>query len=76
MSIVDKAKELSEQAISKINDLGGDDLIVTTILRVVDKEERLNLRLAEQGSPYRITGIEIDNMIPPKVVFTLSRESD
>lgn len=31
--LIDKAKELSGQAVEKAGDLGGDDLIVNTIMR-------------------------------------------
>jgi hypothetical protein len=77
MSLVDKAKELSGQAVGKVGetvgDLGGDDLIVNTIIRVGEKKERINRLLEEQGCDYRITGIEIENSVPPKAVFSVSR---
>ena len=41
MSLIDKAKELSGQAVDRVGqtvgDLGGDDLIVNTIIRVAEK---------------------------------------
>ena len=77
MSLVDKAKELSGQAVGKVGetvgDLGGDDLIVNTLIRVGEKKERINRLLEEQGCDYRITGIEIENSVPPKAVFSVSR---
>ena len=77
MSLVDKAKELSGQAVGKVGetvgDLGGDDLIVNTIIRVGEKKERINRLLEEQGCDYRITGIEIENSVPPKALFSVSR---
>ena len=76
MSLIDKAKEISGQAVEKAGDLGGDDLIVNTIIRVAEKQERINALLAEKGCDYSITGIEVENSIPPKAVFSISRESE
>ncbi len=76
MSLIDKAKELSGQAVEKVGDLGGDDLIVNTIIRVAEKRDRVNKLLEEKGCDYRVTGIEVENGIPPKVVFSLSPESE
>ena len=79
MSLIDKAKELSGQAVEKVgesvSDLGGDDLIVNTIIRVAEKKERINRLLEEKGCDYRITGIEVENSVPPKAVFSIERES-
>ncbi len=76
MSLIDKAKELSEQAVGKVGDLGGDDLIANTIVRVVEKQERVNKILEQKGCNYRISGIEIENSVPPKAVFTISHHSE
>jgi hypothetical protein len=76
MSLIGKAKEISGQAVEKAGDLGGDDLIVNTIIRVAEKQERINALLAEKGCDYRITGIEVENSIPPKAVFSISREAE
>jgi len=80
MSLIDKAKELSGQAVEKVgesvSDLGGDDLIVNTIIRIAEKQDRINRLLEEQGCDYRITGIDVENSIPPKAVFSLSRKEE
>jgi hypothetical protein len=80
MSLIDKAKELSGQAVEKlgesVSDLGGDDLIVNTIIRVGEKRDRINRLLEEKGCDYRITGIEVENSVTPKAVFTVERESE
>ena len=79
MSLIDKAKELSGQAVEKVgesvSDLGGDDLIINTIIRVAEKKERINRLLEEKGCDYRITGIEVENSVPPKAVFSVGRKS-
>ena len=71
MSLIDKAKELSEQAVEKAGDLAGDDLMVNAILRAVNKKDRVNEILKEKGSDYRVSGIEVENHIPPKVTFSV-----
>ncbi len=76
MSIIDKAKELSGQAVEKVGDLGGDDLIVNTIIRLAEKKERINKLLEEQGCDYRISGIDVENGIPPKASFSVERVSE
>ena len=76
MGLIDKAKELSSQAVEKVGDLGGDDLVVNAIIRAANKQERMNKLLEEKGSKHRVTGIEVENGIPPKIVFTVTRESN
>ena len=49
MRLIDKAKELSGQAVGKVGDWGGDDLIVDTIIRVGEKKDRINRLLEEKG---------------------------
>lgn len=68
-------KKRLEQAAEKVGDLGGDDLIVNAIIRASKKQERMNKLLEEQGSKHRVTGIEVENAVPPKIVFTVTHES-
>ena len=75
MSLIDKAKELSVQAVEKAGDLGGDDLIANAIIRGVAKQKRLNELLKEKGCEYRISGLEVENNIPPKVTFSVTQGS-
>ena len=75
MSLIDKAREISEQAVEKAGDLAGDDLMVNAILRAVNKQDRVNELLKEKGSDYRISGIDVENSIPPKVSFSVTQGS-
>lgn len=72
----DKAKELTGQAAEMAGDLGGDDLIVSTIIRVTAKKDRVNAMLKEKGCNYRVTGIEVENGIPPKAAFSVEQVSE
>ena len=76
MSIIGKAKELSEQAEEKIDDLVGDDLVVNAILRAANKQDRVNKLLKEKGSDYHIGGFEVENNIPPKINFIVVGKSE
>ncbi len=76
MTLIYKAREISGQAVEKVGDLAGDDLIVNAIVRAVNKQDRVNEILKEKGSDYRISGIEVENSIPPKVSFSVGRESE
>jgi hypothetical protein len=56
--------------------LGGDELIVNTIIRLAAKKERINKLLEEKGCDHRVSGLEVENSIPPKAIFTVERESE
>ena len=75
MSLIDKAREISEQAVEKAGDLAGDDFMVNAIIRAVSKQDRVNELLKEKGSDYRISGIDVENSIPPKVSFSVTQGS-
>jgi hypothetical protein len=74
MSLINKAKELSAQAVEKAGDLAGDDLMVNAILRAIKKQDRVNELLKEKGSDYRISDIQVENNIPQKISFSVARE--
>lgn len=79
MGLIDKAKEVSGQAVEmvgeKVGELGGDDLNVNTVIRVAAKPERIYKLLQERGYNYRFGGIDVENSIPPKVVLTLAEQA-
>jgi len=80
MGLVKKAKELSGQAVGqaveKVGDLGGDDLIANAIIRGAQKQRRVNEILERKGCDYRISGFEVENSIPPKIVFAVTLERE
>ena len=75
MSIIDKAKAISEQSVEKFGDLAGDDLLAEAIELAVKKQDRVNEKLKEKGIDYRISGIGVENSIPPKVSFSVTQET-
>ncbi len=69
MSLFDKATDVSGKAIDKVDKMVTDELVAKTIIRAGEQKQRINKLLQEKGSDYRIIGIELDDTIPPKVVF-------
>ncbi len=76
MSILDKAKELSGKVADRVADLSSDDLIAETIMKAVEKQEKVNALLKKKGSNYRVDNIELEMGIPPTVSFSIRRLAD
>ena len=71
MSLLDKAANLSGKAVDKVDHMVLDDMLVKTIIRCGKQKDRINRMLEEENSPYCISGIEVDDTMPPKVVFII-----
>ena len=78
MSILDKAKKLSDQVSESVTSFSSDAVIANTIIKAVEKQERVNALLQEKGANYRVSDIELGMGIPPTVSFGVRRldESD
>ena len=76
MSLFDKAKAMSDKVVEKAIDFSSDELLADTIIKAVEKQEKVNAILQEKGSNYRINDMELGMSIPPTVVFGISRVSD
>jgi len=76
MSFFDKAKAISDKVVEKAVDFSSDELIADTIIKAVEKQEKVNHILQKKGSNYRINDIELGLSIPPTVVFGISRVAD
>ena len=73
MSIFDKAKGISDKVMEKAVDFSSDELIADTIIKAVEKQEKINRILQERGSNYRITDLELGMGVPPSVAFSVTR---
>ena len=73
---LEKGKELSGKASEKMRAFDSDAIIADTVLKAVEKQEKVNSILKEKGSNYRVDGIELSMGIPPTVAFTVRREGD
>ena len=76
MSMFDKAKEITSQVIDKTVEFSSDELIANTIIKSVEKQEKVNKILEEKGSNYRVNDIDLQMGIPPTVVFGIRKVSD
>lgn len=73
MSILDKAKEITNKAVEKVIEFSSDELIAETIIKAVSKQEKVNAILEKKGSKYRVNDIDLEMGIPPTVVFGIRR---
>lgn len=76
MGILDKAKELSEKVTEKVTEFSSDEIIASTVIKAVEKQENVNAILKQRGSNYRISDIELGMGIPPTVSFGVRRLDD
>ena len=78
MGILDKAKKLSDQVSESVTSFSSDAVIANTIIKAVEKQERVTALLQEKGANYRVSDIELGMGIPPTVSFGVRRldESD
>lgn len=73
LSILDKAKELSSKAVEKAVEFSSDELIADTIIKAVEKQEKVNALLEKKGAAYRVNDIDLEMGVPPTVVFGIRR---
>ena len=73
MGILDKAKKLSDQVSESVTSFSSDAVIANTIIKAVEKQERVNVLLHEKGSNYRVSDVELGMGIPPTVSFGVRR---
>jgi hypothetical protein len=73
MGILDKAKEISGKVTESVSEFSSDEVIANTIIKAVEKQEKVNNLLKEKGSNYRVSDIELEMGIPPTVSFGIRR---
>ena len=76
MGILDKAKELGGKVSESITSFSSDEVIADTIIKAVEKQEKVNAILQEKGSNYRVSDIELGMGIPPSVTFGVRRTEE
>jgi hypothetical protein len=76
MSILDKAKNLAGKVTETVTEFSSDEIIANTIIKAVNKQEKVNGILKSKGINYRISGIDLQMGIPPTVVFGVRRIND
>ncbi|MFT7371940.1 MAG: hypothetical protein ACI9T9_000619 [Oleiphilaceae bacterium] len=73
MSIFDKAKQFGDKVSESVTSFSSDDVIANTIIRAVEKQEKVNAILKERGCNYRVSDIDLGMGIPPSVTFGVRR---
>ncbi len=73
MTIFDKAKELSGRVMDKTVEFSSDELIADTIIMSMKKQEKVNAILKQRGSNYRVSGVDLEMGVPPKMIFGVRR---
>jgi hypothetical protein len=76
MGLLDKAKEISDKVNESVTSFSSDDVIANTVIKAVEKQEKVNAILKEKGCNYRVADIELGMGIPPTVTFGVRRIED
>ncbi len=76
MSLFDKAKELTDKVSDSITEFSSDEVIANTIIKAVNKQEKVNVLLKVKGSNYRVSDIELQMGIPPTITFGVRRVNE
>ncbi|MDQ6962624.1 MAG: hypothetical protein Q9M28_08885 [Mariprofundaceae bacterium] len=72
----DKAKGMADSLTETVNDFSSDELIASTIMKAVEKQEKVNVILKREGSIYRVADIDLQVGIPPTISFGVRRIQD
>ena len=73
MKLFDKAKELTDKVTESITSFSSDEIIANTVIKAVEKQERVNAILKERGCNYLVSDIELGMGVPPTVTFGVRR---
>ncbi|GLS26075.1 hypothetical protein [Marinibactrum halimedae] len=73
MGLLDKAKELGDKVNESVTSFSSDEVIANTIIRAVEKQEKVNALLKAKGCNYRVSDIDLGMGIPPTVTFGVRR---
>ena len=73
MKLFDKAKELTDKVTESITSFSSDEVIANTVIKAVEKQERVNAILKEKGCNYLVSDIELGMGVPPTVTFGVRR---
>ncbi|MEE8296503.1 MAG: hypothetical protein V3R26_01595 [Hyphomicrobium sp.] len=75
-SLLEKAKEAASRVKEKSLELVSDEKFADLISKAVEKQEAVNDVLQERDSNYRISSIDIEMGLPPKIIFGVKRIAD
>ncbi len=75
-NLFEKAKEAVSQVKEKTLEYISDEKFADLITKAVEKQEAVNNVLQERDSNYRISSIDLEMGLPPKIIFGIRRISD
>ncbi|MGB0938204.1 MAG: hypothetical protein ACPGTQ_12155 [Colwellia sp.] len=73
MKLFDKAKEMTDKVTESVTAFSSDEVIANTVIKAVEKQERVNAILRKKGCNYLVADIELGMGIPPSVTFGVRR---
>jgi hypothetical protein len=73
VKLFDKAKELTDKVTESVTAFSSDEIIANTVIKAVEKQERVNAILKEKGCNYFVSDIELGMGVPPTVTFGVRR---
>ncbi|NMP16755.1 MULTISPECIES: hypothetical protein [unclassified Thalassotalea] len=73
MGFLDKAKQFGDKVNEQMTAFSSDEVIANTIIKAVEKQEKVNKLLKEKGSNYRVADIDLGMGVPPSVIFGVRR---
>ena len=73
MKLFEKAKEMTDKVTESVSAFSSDEVIANTVIKAVEKQERVNTILREKGCNYLVADIELGMGIPPAVTFGVRR---
>lgn len=73
LKLFDKAKELTDKVTESITTFSSDEVIANTVIKAVEKQEKVNAILKKKGCNYLVSDIELSMGIPPTVTFGVRR---
>lgn len=73
MKLFDKAKEVADKVTESVTSFSSDEVIANTVIKAVEKQERVNAILKERGCNYLVADIELGMGVPPTVTFGVRR---
>ena len=73
MGLLDKAKQLGDKVNESVTSFSSDEVLANTVIKAVEKQEKVNTILKEKGCNYRVADIELGMGIPPSVSFGVRR---
>jgi len=76
MSILDKAKALGDRVSDTVTSFSSDEAIANTIIKAVEKQEKVNAILQAKGCNYRVSDMDLGMGVPPSVTFGVRRITD